>query len=128
VHAPHADATDISKKTFFDQLRKTHEKFNTKANIHYILGDFNTTILNRVPAEQNNIGPHIYNPLNLDIDSLSTGQKENRENLLEFCLENNLIVSNTWFQKPQHELMTFHTPHVENFFIHRRKLHTVCTI
>lgn len=115
VHAPHADATELSKKTFFDQLRTTHEKFNKKANIHYILGDFNTKILNRVPAEQNNIGPHIYNPLNLDIDSLSTGQKENRENLLELCLENNLIISNTWFQKAQHELMTFHTPHVENF-------------
>jgi len=115
AHAPHADATENEKRSFYDKLKTAHEKYSAKANIHYIIGDFNTKILTRVPAEETTVGPHIYNPLNLEIDSLSNGQKENRELLMEFCLENNLIISNTWFQKSQKELATFHTPHVENF-------------
>ena len=64
THAPHADAEEEVKKSYYENLHKTHATHGKQSNVHFIAGDFNARILERGEAEEDIIGPHIFNPDN----------------------------------------------------------------
>ena len=44
-------------------------------NIHYIIGDLNARLIQRMPAEEHIIGPHVFGDEADTLDVLSPGQK-----------------------------------------------------
>ena len=80
-----------------------------RQNQHFILGDFNAKLLKSLPEEREHVGPHIFNPESQGIETLPEAQVENREMFVEFCLEDDYVVSSssTMFQKHQEDLITF---------------------
>ena len=60
-----------------------------------------------LPEEREHVGPHISNPESRGIETLPEVQVENREMFVEFCLEEDYVVSSTMFQKHQEDLITF---------------------
>ena len=67
------------------------------------MGDLNARLFTRNPEEVDHIGPFIFNPDGHDMEDVPETQLENREMLVEFCLEEDYVVSSTWFQKDQAE-------------------------
>ena len=76
-------------------------------NTHLIVGDFNARLLERLPAESEHIGQHVFKISDYHIEDMPQPQAENRELFIEFCMEADYVVSNTWFQKNQEDLLRF---------------------
>ena len=72
-------------------------------------------MIKRTAAESNNIGPFIFNTENAELDVLSDGQSDNRQRFVDFCTMNNLIMMNTWFEKPMKRLATYRSPTTPDF-------------
>ena len=87
------NGTRAPSDAFYEQLHSTLASAPSR-DMTLILGDFNACVGSRTSQWQSVIGP--YGP-----DEVNT----NGEGLLDFCANNNLIVSNSWFQhKPIHQL------------------------
>ena len=69
--------------------------------------DFNARLIEALPHEQHLIGAHVYCAENNSIHDLTNEQIDNRRNFVNFCLENNMALMNTWFQKPKLKLATY---------------------
>ena len=78
-----------------------------KQEMNIIAGDFNARIIERLPHESDTIGPHIFKEENTDINILSKGQLDNRNRFMEYLQNYQLTPMNTWFEKPQSELITY---------------------
>ncbi len=61
------------------------------------------------------MGPHIFNPTSETIAIRNPEQRDNRDRRVEFCINNNLVISNTFFDKPQHKLVTYRAPGTIDF-------------
>ena len=72
-----------------------------------ILGDFNARILKALPHETGSIGPFTFGASWADLDLLSQAQLNNRARFVEFCLEKKMVVKNTFFHKPDEQLITY---------------------
>ena len=92
-----------------------HLLFAQGQNIHFIGGDFNARIIERAPAVEYLFGPFVFNPTEDDLNILSEGQLNNRERFVEFCIKFNMVPVNTWFQRTQSQLVTYRSPHTQNF-------------
>lgn len=110
IHMDHANATSNVKAQKYKLLKDIDDKYGKAPNIHVIGGDFNARIIETAPAEQNNIGRYVYNPDKETLDILSKGQIENRELFVDYCMERNMSVTNTWFDKKDIELVTYRCP------------------
>ncbi len=87
-----------------------------KAKIFILYGgDFNARLIERAPAEEDFIGPFVFNPAADDLNVLSEGQLNNRERFVEFCIKHNMVPVNTWFQRTQSQLATYRSPHTVDF-------------
>ncbi len=89
VYAPIANSTEKDCEQFYQELMKiyTIQKSGWK-DLVIIMGDFNSQIGSRKKEEETIIGPYNY------------GKRNDRgEKLVQFCLENNLKIINTWFKK-----------------------------
>ena len=91
---------------YYQHLEEIANKYGMH-NKHLIAGDFNARLLQRLPAESENIGQHIFNPQEREICGLPAPQQENRDLFIEFCVGENYMVSSTFLQKNQRELMTY---------------------
>ena len=98
THAPHSAKPSSEKIHYYEKLREITTQYG-RHNQHIILGDFNAKLLKSLPEEREHIGPHIFNPDDQNIDSLPEAQMENRELFVEFCLEEDYVVSSTMFQE-----------------------------
>ena len=76
---------------------------------------YSAKLLQSLPEEREHIGPHIFNPDDQNIDSLPEAQMENRELFVEFCLEEDYVVSSTMFQKHHNDLITFRNTQAATF-------------
>lgn len=113
-HATHADSTAIDKDRFFHTLEVQFESI--PSHLHAIvLGDFNARLVECLDQEKDIVGEHFYKPLGQALGSLSEAQMDNRSRLLERCKMHRLILSNTWLEKPNHELITYRPPEVPRF-------------
>ena len=115
THVPHAGSSTKIKNEHYRLLERIDDEYGKTPNIHILGGDWNARLVERLPAETETIGPFILNEEGLTTDILSMGQKDNRDRFMDFCLERNFQVSNTWFQKPTDKLVTFRRPGIENF-------------
>ena len=106
THAPHSAKPSSEKTRYYEKLREITTQYG-RHNQHIILGDFNAKLLKSLPEEREHIGPHIFNPDDQNIASLPEAQMENRELFVEFCLEEDYVVSSTMFQKHHNDLITF---------------------
>ncbi|XP_077301158.1 uncharacterized protein LOC143921680 [Arctopsyche grandis] len=98
VYAPTADTNEEQIEKFYENLKEatTHIK---KQEILCILGDFN--------AKVGNIQTDVTGKFGL-------GERNERgDRLIAFCQENNLIVTNTWFDLPKRRLYTWKSPQDE---------------
>ena len=71
-----------------------------------ICGDFNARIIKALPHESCAAGPYTLGTENYDLDYLSPAQFANRSRMLEFCVANGFVASNTFFQKSDEQLVT----------------------
>lgn len=95
VHVPQAGCSALKKDQFYEELRGRHKKAVHKAGIHYMSGDFNSRLLQRLPVEEGLIGEYLYNPDQLGIDFLTPNQIDNRDGFMEFYTEMNRIPVST---------------------------------
>ena len=71
------------------------------------MGDFNARLMEQLPEETHVIGKHIYRHPTSTIEELSEQQRQNRQLFSEFCLTQQMIPMNTWFEKPTPQLATY---------------------
>ena len=92
---------------------KHYQELEVLMDMHYafspclILGDFNARIIKALPHETGSIGPYTFGASWTDLDFLSQAQLNNRARFVEFCLERKMVVKNTFFQKPDEQLLTY---------------------
>lgn len=96
VYAPTMDATDQDVEQFYDEIKELL-KLTRKHDVNVIMGDFNAKI--GKGRFENLVGPY----------GLGT-RNERGDRLLEFCQEEHLTITNTWFQLPPRRLYTWKSP------------------
>ena len=106
LYAPHAGHSAQTKMEFYNLAHQLTQEIPSHS-IKIIVGDFNARLIEALPHEQHLIGAHVYCAENNSIHDLTNEQIDNRHNFINFCLENNLVPMNTWFQKPKPKLATY---------------------
>ncbi|XP_055384403.1 uncharacterized protein LOC129614040 [Condylostylus longicornis] len=91
-----AEKDDEEVEKFYEEI-KVLLKNASKEDCLVVLGDFNAKVGNE---EVNNVA-----------GKYGLGQRNMRgSKLIDFCIENNLVVANTWFQQPKRRLYTWTAP------------------
>ena len=97
VYGPTEDKDIVDKETFYHDLQLTVDKIrNTHENI-FILGDWNSRIGNDSRKGHGCMGKH-------------GGERNINDNgvrMIEFCIDNNLLIGNTWYPHKQLHKTTF---------------------
>lgn len=101
VYAPTADKPDTEIRNFYSQIKELL-KYTKPSEVIIVMGDFNAKI---GEGEVENV-----------VGRYGLGQRNPRgDTLVQFCQEENLVVTNTWFQLPPRRLYTWQSPqHNEN--------------
>ena len=105
TYAPTAKSNDIDtpwevKKEYYETLQECINKMNKK-HMKLIMGDFNARVMKATTEVENTvIGKHALcasyaHPDDLDDDTT----RDNRDRLIEWCIDNNMKIENTMFQK-----------------------------
>ncbi|MBN3319772.1 CFDP2 protein, partial [Atractosteus spatula] len=87
VYAPTTDVPEDEREQFYAKIEEALEQM-PKKDIIYIMGDFNAKVGSQGLGERNEAG----------------------DRLVQFCHENHLRVSNTWFMQPKCRLYTWIAP------------------
>ena len=96
VYAPTADHDDTEIETFYEEIDKTMKQLKS-TDIKIVMGDFNAKVgEGRIG---NIIGPHGLGEIN-----------ESGERLVEWCAENEFVVTNTWFKNHARRKWTWKSP------------------
>ncbi|CAE7263960.1 unnamed protein product [Symbiodinium natans] len=101
-HAPHNQHTEETKQAFYDELNQLIEKVENRGP-YLIMGDFNARIHGRMHDEDLVLGPHLYGK---GVGSVG-GELDNRSFLINCCVQNQLLVSNTWFKHNSAKQVTY---------------------
>ena len=100
-----APANPEQKNRHYDSLNETIAAAKGKVIIG---GDFNARIYNVSPTETESIGSFILHREEGYVrDSLAPQSLENRQLFMETLKTHSLVAANTWFNKPNHELVTY---------------------
>jgi exonuclease III len=96
IYAPTADAPDEEMEIFYEQIKEML-KLTKKHEINIIMGDFNSRI-----------GKERYGDL---VGPFGLGTRNERgERLVQFCQEEDMKATNTWYQLPPRRLYTWRSP------------------
>lgn len=101
-HAPHNQHTEETKQAFYDELNQLVDKVEYRGP-YLIMGDFNARIHGRLHDEDVVLGPHLYGK---GVGSAG-GESDNRSFLMNCCVQNQLLVSNTWFKHSSARQVTY---------------------
>ncbi|XP_029164802.1 craniofacial development protein 2-like [Nylanderia fulva] len=96
IYAPTADAPDEEMEIFYEQIKEML-KLTKKHDMNIIMGDFNS----RIGKERYE---DLMGPFGLGI------RNERGERLVQFCQEEDMRVTNTWYQLPPRRLYTWRSP------------------
>ena len=107
-YVPQNGRPEAERRTFFEELHSLVEKVQQKGPF-ILVGDFNARLHGKLHGEETVLGPHLYGR---GISGIGD-EHDNRAYLIDFCSGNNLLVANTWFQKPQGKQVTYHEPGVQ---------------
>ena len=94
--APTAEKSDDETEVFHHQLKQLFDT-QRKHDLNLIIGDFHTKV--RQGRRNNNVGDY----------GLGT-RNEQGERLIQFCIEENLTITNTCFKQPIRRLYTWKAP------------------
>ena len=84
--------------------------------LQIILGDLNARLHGRLDdGEEEIMGQHIFGKGRQHVHQMPDNQFFNRQNLVEFCMEQEFVISNTLFDKPPNKLCTHKFPSTEGF-------------
>ena len=97
---------DEEKDNFYSYLQTLYEKCKAHG-VTMIMGDFNARIHKRQSTTENSIGPYTFDKRRQRTVPPTESVEDNRRRLLAFTTSNQLMVANTWFQKPEHKLATY---------------------
>jgi len=100
VYAPTSTSDEKENKKFYKDLKDTYDK--AKHNLNnpiLIMGDFNSQIGERKAGEEGILGPYNFGTRN-----------KRGANMVHFCLENNLKITNTFFKKRKGKRWTWLAP------------------
>ena len=76
--------------------------------INIVLGDFNARLMEQLLEETHVIGKHIYRHPTSTIEDLSEQQQQqNRQLFIDFCMTQQMIPMNTWFEKTTPQLARY---------------------
>ena len=96
VYAPTQDHNEEEIETFYQQIQNAM-KYAKSDEIICVMGDLNAKVGNEIHT--NVIGKY------------GLGKRNDRgERLIQFCQQNKLFVTNTWFQQPPRKLYTWKSP------------------
>ena len=106
AYAPHNLKLIEDRFEFYEQLSTHFEKVSTNGP-KIILGDFNARIGSKRLGEDEVVGDFGFGR-----EAVHKVEVPNRDLLLEFCLSHQMVVSNTFFDKPLENKVTYHEPGV----------------
>ena len=113
IYAPTAADSDEEIEKFYEEVEYAINETKKWDEIVIVMGDFNAKIGKGKQGEV--VGPH------------GLGERNERgERLVEFCISNNLIVCNTWFERRENSKHTWSAPdgktknQIDYIMIHRR--------
>ena len=104
AHAPYNQHEEDTKHAFYDELNQLVASVETKGPF-VIMGGFNARLHGKLHDEAA-LGPHLFGKG----VSFIGGENDNRSFFLDFCFQNQLLVSNTWFQHSSSKQVTFKDP------------------
>ena len=101
AYAPHSGYSFDQRQLFFEQLGDMIK--NTSVNgMKLVAGDLNARLHRRFPGEEDIMGEFIFGNEGADMILGS-----NRELMVEMCAKHNMVISNTCFDHPREEQVTF---------------------
>ena len=118
THAPHAGHSMQNKTQHYELLTQYMSKWKNH-EINIVLGDFNARLMEQLPEETHVIGKHIYRHPTSTIEDLSEQQQQNRQLFIDFCMTQQMIPMNTWFEKPTPQLATYRNTTTQFFDLTR---------
>ena len=107
TYIPQAMRPAEEKEQTYKHLAR-HYKLHKNEGPTYILGDMNARVQKRLNrSESTVIGEHTFEPHSADPMGRSDQVIENRQMLIDFCMDHQLILANTLFKKNKHKLVTY---------------------
>lgn len=114
-YAPHSGRPVAENEKHWDNLQQILSTKTRQAPV-ILLGDTNARIHGRVSdIEGSVVGRHVFGHGNHYVQELPEEQRENRQMLMDFCISNNLIISNSFFQKADSRKCTYKETRTEGF-------------
>jgi len=104
VYAPHNLKDLPMRLEFYEHLSDLYSKTSVNGP-KYFLGDFNARLGHRLPGESNVMGRYGY--------GAAAGHRvevPNRDLLVEFCIQHQLMLANTFFNTPLEQRVTYFEP------------------
>ena len=105
-YAPHSGRPLEEKTQHWDTLQEV-VRARSRSLPTFILGDTNARVHGSTEAvEDQVIGRHVFGHGALHVRNLPEAQRENRQCLIDFCITNEYVLSNTFFLKPDRKKCT----------------------
>ena len=106
IYAPHASRPQQEKDKFYKTLNQNIKQYKGKGPM-IIMGDTNARPGKAMgPEEKKIIGEYTLLGRQATPHAESEGVKENRRLLIDMCIENGLMITNTQFRKQEENLIT----------------------
>ena len=114
-YAPHSGRPTDEKHHHWEQLQEIVAN-KPRQTPTYIWGDCNARLHGRVSVEEERVvGAHVFGVGPAHVQEMPEDQRENRQCLIDFCLENDYVVSNTFFAKHEAKKCTYKDPNTSGF-------------
>ena len=106
TYNPQSGCEKTEKERHYSDLQKAYQE-NKRDHLCLILGDMNTRLQARKEQEEDVMGKFVFGKGEAVLETQAKDTSENRELFIEFCVENELVVTNTRFKKPNKEYCTY---------------------
>ena len=113
-YAPKSNKPTEETKFFYDGLEQLIHRLQS-IHIIIIMGDFNSRLHSRLENEKAMVGPHVFGRGEEFAQQQSQTTIESRDLFTQFCLGNELIVTNAFYQKPYKNDCTYREMSTDGF-------------